>query len=109
MANPVFTSFEELHGLMNPEFVNTRKINCIKILRAMTGEGLKETKDFFEQEWVPFINGTRTPPKEIKTYISEAPEFEALVQQVRKLSEEVDSLKSMNTRSRAATIFNDED
>lgn len=109
MADRSYFPMEDLRELMNTEFVNSKKINCIKHLRAMTGEGLKETTDFFEQEWLPFINGTRTPPKEIKTYISETPEFEALVQQVRKLSEEVDSLRSMNTRSRAATIFNDEE
>jgi len=109
MADRSYFPMDDLRKLMDVEFVNKSKITCIKHLRSMTGENLREIKDFFEQEWLPFINGTRTPPKEIKTYISETPEFEALVQQVRKLSEEVDSLKSMNTRSRTATIFNDEE
>lgn len=109
MTDPKYFPMKHLRDLMDPQFANRTKINCIKHLRSMTGEGLKETKDFFEQEWLPMVNGTRTPPKEIKTYMSETPEFEALVQQVQKLSEEVDVLKSMNTRSRAATIFNDEE
>jgi len=108
MTERAYFPINDLRELMDSEFVK-KKINCIKHLRAMTGEGLKETKDFYEQEWLPFINGARTPPREIKTYISETPEFEHLRKQVQNLSDEVADLRSMNTRSRAATIFNDEE
>lgn len=50
MAEACFTTLRELRDLMSVDVVSTQKINCIKLLRQITGEGLKETKDFFEQE-----------------------------------------------------------
>lgn len=57
MADPQHTTLDELRELINPEFVKLKKINSIKLIRQITGEGLKETKDFFEQVWQPAVTG----------------------------------------------------
>lgn len=57
---PQLTTLKELKQLFDPDFVRTHKINCIKLLRQITGDGLKETKDFLELELAPFILD-RTP------------------------------------------------
>lgn len=48
MPTPQFVTLDELKLLFNPDNTN-RKIESIKLLRQITGAGLKETKDFFEQ------------------------------------------------------------
>lgn len=106
MAERAFFPMEDLRELMDTEFVNKQKINCIKHIRAMTGASLKETKDFFEQEWLPFINGDKNPPKVVRELVSDSPEFEALARQVRHLTEEVEDLRASQTRTRAKGIFN---
>ncbi len=35
----------------------SNKIEAIKSLRALSGAGLRESKDFFEDIWEPFIQG----------------------------------------------------
>ena len=50
MANFHLTSLGEMRMLMDPEFVKTNKVICIKLIRQLSGEGLREAKDFFEQE-----------------------------------------------------------
>jgi hypothetical protein len=50
-----YISLAELSKLFDKEFVSKQKINTIKILRSITGEGLKETKDYLEQRLIPFI------------------------------------------------------
>lgn len=50
MSDCTFFPLNDLRELMDPEFVNSKRINCIKHIRSMTGEGLKEAKDFFEQD-----------------------------------------------------------
>lgn len=52
---PKHTPLSEFSDLFDPEFVTKRKINCIKLLRQITGEGLLETKNFFEQVVQPVI------------------------------------------------------
>lgn len=103
MTDRSFFPLNDLRDLMDPEFANNRKINCIKHIRAITGEGLKEAKDFFEQEWLPFVNGDR---KSIKR-VTDTPEFDALVQQVQQLAQEVNNLKAAQTKQTAKGIFND--
>lgn len=106
MAERQFFPMEDLRELMDTEFANKSKINCIKHIRAMTGAGLKEAKDFFEQEWLPFVNGTKTPPKVVRELVSDSPEFEELARQVQRLTEEVNELKSRNVKSMASGLFN---
>ena len=108
MGDRPYFPLRHLRELMDPEFVNKQKINCIKHLRTITGEGLKEAKDFFEQEWLPFINGDRKPPEVIKEMISDTPEFHALVRQVQALSNEVAQLRRTSTKNMAAGIFAEE-
>jgi hypothetical protein len=109
MTERVFFPVEDLRELMDVEFVNKSKINCIKHIRAMTGLGLKEAKDFFEQEWIHFVNGERQPPKQVETLITDCPEFQELQRQVAKLTEEVEDLRSNQNRTRAKTIFTEKD
>lgn len=49
------TPLEELKKLFDYQTVSSNKINTIKVLRSITGEGLKETKDFLEQVLMPAI------------------------------------------------------
>ena len=107
MSQFVYFPLDDLRELMNVEFANKNKINCIKHIRAMTGEGLREAKDFFEQEWIPFVNGEKNPPKQVETIITDCLEFQELQRQVAKLIEEVEDLRSNQTRNRAKTIFNE--
>lgn len=105
MAERAYFPLKDLRELMDPEFVNKSKINSIKHIRSMTGEGLKEAKDFLEQEWLPFINGDRKPPKQVETLITDCQEFIDLQQQVARLVEEVEDLRASQTRTRAKGIF----
>lgn len=82
-----YTPLNEIRHLMDPEYVQTNKINCIKYLRSITGEGLKETKDFFEAEWLPFvIHGQRNVTKPIASLMQE--------DAIRELEKRVDQLES---------------
>lgn len=106
MGDRPFFPLNDLRELMDPEFANSKKINCIKHIRALSGEGLKEAKDFFEQEWLPFVNGDRKPPETIRELIEDTPDFQALKRQVEKLTEEVNQMKSQNVKSMASGLFN---
>lgn len=82
-----YTPLSEIRNLIDPEYVQTKKINCIKYLRSITGEGLKETKDFFEDEWLPFvIHGQRPTPKPIASLMQE--------DAIRELEKRIDQLES---------------
>lgn len=70
MIDPKHTSFNDLLNLGNPQYVQANKINCIILLRQITGEGLKETKDFFEQVWQPLVTGNEPT---IKTFTKGVP------------------------------------
>lgn len=104
-----FFPLNDLRLLMDPEFVAKQKIQCIKYLRFMTGEGLRETKDFFEKEWEPFVRG-RQSSSATRPTVRDAPlnpEFDALVEQVAQLTEEVYQLKRNQTQTMARSIFSD--
>lgn len=59
-TNPRTYSLKELEILFDP---SSNKIECIKMLRAITREGLKETKDFYEHVIQPAIDhGTKVRP-----------------------------------------------
>lgn len=105
MSDRSYFPLEDLRELMDPDFVNTKKINSIKHLRAMTGEGLKETKNFFEQEWLPFINGDRTRK------IPQPFNFDqdAILTRLANLEARVDTLVASQTKRMAKGIFNDDE
>ena len=52
---PSYTSLEELKKLFDFSVVSANKIQTIKTLRAISGEGLRETKDFLEQVLISAI------------------------------------------------------
>jgi hypothetical protein len=52
---PDYIALDELKKLFNFKEVSLNKINCIKMLRSISGEGLKETKDFLEEVILPAI------------------------------------------------------
>lgn len=56
-------SLATLEEIMSPEYVAKNKISTIKTLRQMSGEGLRETKDFLEQIWMPFLAQKGEPKK----------------------------------------------
>lgn len=94
MADPRFTTLQELRDLMDAD----QKINCIKILRGITGEGLKETKDFFEQEWLPFATG--------KTVKKKMTEDQALMDRISRLEASVAFLqRQIQPKMHASEIF----
>ena len=49
MTDPKLATLAELQILFTKNNIQNEKIKCIKLLRQITGEGLKEAKDFFEQ------------------------------------------------------------
>lgn len=53
--DPRFTSFSDLMKLTDRDIVTHQKILCIKIIRGITGEGLKEAKEFFEEVLQPAV------------------------------------------------------
>ena len=103
MSDRTYFPLEDLRELMDIDFVNKKKINCIKHLRAMTGEGLKETKDFFEQEWLPFINGER------KSYAPQPFNFDQdeILRRLTALEEKVQFLSTAQTRATAKGLFDE--
>lgn len=48
-------TMEQMINMIDPNFVNNKKIEGIKTVRQMTRLGLKEAKDFYEQVWIPAI------------------------------------------------------
>lgn len=55
MSDPRFTDKRDLLNLFDQQFVQSNKIGCIKLIRSITGLGLKEAKDFFEQDLQPRV------------------------------------------------------
>lgn len=101
-------SLDELRDMMNPQFVMEKKIHCIKLLRAMTGEGLKEAKDFFEDEWLSFVTEGKRPSP-----VKQNPELQLQLLQIERRMSELEndmlSLKKAQTRTMAANIFTEGD
>ncbi|AWY09365.1 hypothetical protein vBRpoPV13_08 [Ruegeria phage vB_RpoP-V13] len=60
VTNQNTLQFEEMMNLIDPNFVNHKKIDCIKYVRTITRCGLKEAKDFFEQVWTPAIRAAQS-------------------------------------------------
>lgn len=45
----------DFEQMMTPQWALNNKIGCIKFIRAITGAGLKEAKDFCENMWFPML------------------------------------------------------
>lgn len=104
------TPLHEFQQLMDHEVVKNQKINCIKLLRQITGEGLKETKDFFEDVWQPFILNCSGKKKSL---FNQEPmpddTYNELLKRVDALTRDVRELKAAQTQNRAKTLFTEED
>lgn len=59
MADSKYTTLADLSDLIDSDFVINKKSNCIKLLRQITGKGLRETIDYYEQVWQPYVSGER--------------------------------------------------
>lgn len=105
MANFRLTSLDEMRMLMDPEFVKTNKINCIKLIRQLSGEGLREAKDFFEQEWYQFVvEGQR----KTSAYTKPVEDFDEILCRLSALENEVHHLTKVETRQVAKNLFNED-
>ena len=105
MAEARFTTLRELRELMSVDVVSTQKINCIKLLRQITGEGLKETKDFFEQKWMPFVLEGQRFGNVNKTSPAQSLELVDILDRLQALENIVSELTRNETKKMAATIF----
>ena len=105
MAEPSFVQLSELEKLFDPEVVGTQKINCIKLLRQISGDGLRESRDFLEQTIQPIIEGKkpRTPQ------LMAQPNFDPdeIMTRLEYLTNEVNKLKRVQISKQAKGIFND--
>lgn len=104
MADSRWTPLDELTKLFDPDIVSTQKINCIKTVRGITGEGLKEAKDWVEQFLVPTVaNMSQNQIKVIDTM----PDFDPdeILQQLESLRKDVAELKRAKQISQAKEIF----
>lgn len=54
---PEYTPLSELIKLFDHAQVINNKIQTIKMLRTISGEGLRETKDFLEHKLIPALEG----------------------------------------------------
>ncbi|ACL81275.1 hypothetical protein [Silicibacter phage DSS3phi2] len=105
MADARFTTLPELRELMSVDVSSSQKINCIKLLRQITGEGLKETKDFFEQEWMPFVLEGQRFGKPTMTPPAQSLELVDIMDRLQALENIVSELTRNETKKMAATIF----
>lgn len=107
MAEARFTTLRELRELMSVDVVSNQKINCIKLLRQISGEGLKEVKDFFEQEWMPFVLEGRHFGKSTMTPPAQSLDLLDIMDRLQALENIVSELTRNETKKMATTIFNE--
>ena len=109
--DPVHIELNDFRCLFNDGFVNHNKIPSIKMIRQITGAGLKESKEFFENVIEPVVIEQRrldglTPhitnkPIQAHTY-DEFKDFEERLQRVEAF---VDSHNIAEAQTRAKSIF----
>lgn len=105
MANHLFTSLDEMRKLMNPEFIKTNKVNCIKLIRQLSGADLREAKDFFEQEWYQFVvEGQRKTSVCAKS----VEDFDEILRRLSALENEVRRLTKVEIKQVAKNLFNED-
>lgn len=105
------TRLNLLEKLLDPDFVSTKKIECIKVLRGISGEGLKETKDFYEQVLHPVVVLKLSVKRERQVgnpFDDESPskeEFENIMRMIRKMEQDIAELKRGKAKSEASVLF----
>lgn len=90
---------------MDPEFVKTNKINCIRLIRQLSGKGLKESKEFFEQEWYPFVVDEKRSQSVFARPIKEK---EEILRRLDAVESELRRLTRIETQQVAQNLFNQE-
>ena len=113
MAEIRFTHLEDLKNLLDKEFVACEKVTCIKIIRQITGKGLRETLDFFENVLCPVIlNGENLGKFTLDTDQNMYEELEynldhkEILQRLKVLEDNVSRLKAIESKKEAANLFN---
>lgn len=105
MADPRLTPLGEMRNLMDPEFVKTNKINCIRLIRQLSGESLREAKEFFEQEWYQFVvEGQR----KTSVYAKPVKDFDEILRRLSALENEVYRLTKVEIKQVAKNLFNED-
>ena len=100
MVDPRHTSLHVLSSLCNQNFVKNNTINCIQIIRGITGEDLRATKDFFDEIWKPTILGLQ-PEMKSKQNMNFDPD--EVMEHLVALQKDVDHLKRQISRSNASS------
>lgn len=103
MSDPIRPRLSELKELFTADVVKNQKINCIKLLRQITGEGLKETKDFFEQVVQPAVLNS-APIVGPETDYDDLEEIRKALSELRR---DVDKLKRPQVSQQAKGLFDD--
>lgn len=104
-------TLDELKKMIDPTWGLQNKIGIIKNIRAMTGEGLKEAKDFCEQIWWPMLEDMQQAfpsgyePKAKPQYV----EDESLIQRIEALERQMAELRRTNVTQVAQRIFDHQD
>lgn len=108
MDNKHLIPIETLRKLMDVDFVEKRKMDAIKLVQEMTGLVRKDAKNFIEEEWIPFVIGEEGY---ISSQISNSnsSELKNLEEKVNYLINEVEDLRSIQTKTRAKGIFDADD
>lgn len=101
MGDRSFLDVRHLRDMMDDHYVRNNKINVIKFIRGLTGLGLKEAKDFVEQEWQPFVEG-KTPQTPMPSNDIEMIE---ILERLNRLEDQVRTLSSSQTKQLAKGIF----
>lgn len=103
-------TLKELHQMIDPNWGLQNKIGIIKAVRAITGEGLREAKDFAEQVWWPMLEEMAkhqpyTLSKPIPQYIEE----ESILQRIETLERQMAEMRNTRVSHAARNIFNQQD
>lgn len=102
------TRLHDLQALLLDRGKASYKINTIKQIRAMTGVGLKEAKEFYEQVWEPLLQGNN-PDTVIVNPSSSMNPTDDMLNRLEKLEKQVHHLLSNQPtamNNEAKTLFN---
>ena len=102
-------TFDEMMKFTDYEYCKSNKVETIKFFRNITREGLKDTKNFVEEYWLPRLKGL--PKVQIQkkepTFHERYREFDLtqVIKAIEEMRNEIDSLKSGQRKTRASSIL----
>ena len=105
-------TLKELHQMIDPNWGHQNKIGIIKMVRALTGEGLREAKDFAEQVWWPMLEQrAETMFTQIgnKVHKPSYVEEESILQRLEALERQMAEIRSTRVSHAAKHLFNHQD